>query len=136
MAWAYTQRSHRWLDDRYERLRESADQVVVEAIDIVSHDLAFVTVKLHRALNDRDRHTHDAAEGDDHQVQNDWNGSAKVALISLERSEAAWRMIAQATADAACAELAGAAAALRRAALDEFPRAMSFVRPGFDEPWR
>jgi hypothetical protein len=25
---------------------------------------------------------------------------------------------------------------LQTLALQEFPRAMSFVRPGFDEPWR
>ena len=33
-------------------------------------------------------------EDDQHPVQNDWNGSAKVALISIKRSEAAWRIIA------------------------------------------
>ncbi|PYQ75823.1 MAG: hypothetical protein DMG01_18065 [Acidobacteria bacterium] len=75
-------------------------------------------------------------EDDDDPVQNDWNGSAKIALISLERSEAAWRVIAQATSHEEAGSLADAARDLRRLTLEKFPRAMSFIRPGFDEPWR
>jgi hypothetical protein len=69
-------------------------------------------------------------------VQNDWNGSAKVALICLERSEAAWQMIAQATGDVEPAALAERIAGLRRQVEKTFPNAHSFVRPGFDEPDR
>ncbi|OLB60928.1 MAG: hypothetical protein AUI11_11855 [Acidobacteria bacterium 13_2_20CM_2_66_4] len=75
-------------------------------------------------------------EDDDDPVQNDWNGSAKIALISLDRSEAAWRVIAQATSHEEAGSLADAARDLRRLTLEKFPRAMSFIRPGFDEPWR
>ena len=94
-----------------------------------------ISAKLHRALDGRDRHTHHP-EGDDDPLQNDWNGSAKVALLSLERSEIAWRAIAQPTSDPVAVLLADAARDLHRLTLEEFPRAMSFVRPGFDEPWR
>ena len=69
-------------------------------------------------------------------VQNDWNGSAKVALISIERSAHAWRTIAQALRDETAAMLADQMAALCREVESEFPAARSFVRPGFDEPWR
>jgi hypothetical protein len=132
---AYTMLSYRWLDHHSRRLRASGDAVLVEALDVVSHDCAFVAAKLHRALDGRDRHTHDGDE-DDHPVQNDWNGSAKVVLISLERSDVAWRTIAQATSDPVAAMLADAAHDLHRLTLEEFPRATSFVRPGFDEPGR
>ena len=134
-AWAYTMLSHRWLDHHSERLRASRDPVLVEALDVAAHDSALISAKLHRALDGRDRHTHDP-EGDDDPLQNDWNGSAKVALLSLERSEIAWRAIAQPTSDPVVVLLADAARDLHRLTLEEFPRAMSFVRPGFDEPWR
>ena len=57
-------------------------------------------------------------------------------MISLERSEAAWRVIVEATGDRTASALADAAGNLRRIVLDEFPQAMSFIRPGFDEPRR
>ncbi len=141
MARAYTMRSYRWLTEHHERddhqgaLRTASDPVLAEALEVVAHDSAFVSAKIHRALDGRDRFG-DEEDLDDHPVQNDWNGSAKVALISLERSEAAWRVIVQATDDDAAAALADAAGNLRRLTVAEFPRALSFIRPGFDEPWR
>ncbi len=135
MAMGYTMLAHRWLGEHHDALRATADPVFAEALDVVTHDSAFVSAKLHRALDGRDRHRHDE-ERDDNPVQNDWNGSAKVALISLERSDVAWRAIVQATADEVAATLADAMRDLRRLALHEFPRAMSFIRPGFDEPGR
>ncbi len=73
---------------------------------------------------------------DDHPVQNDWNGSAKVALISIERSLAACRRIASATGDEDAAHLADGIAALRDVVRGEFPDADRFVRPGFDDGGR
>ena len=91
--------------------------------------------RLRRALDGLDRHRC-GEEVDGDPAQSDWNGSAKVALISIRRSEHAWRAITRATADDHAAMLADAAQDLRALALREFPRAMSFVRPGFDEPGR
>ena len=135
VAMAYTMLADRWLSEHHDALRAAADPVLAEALDLVSHDSVFVSAKLHRAFDGRDRHRHDE-DRDDDAVQNDWNGSAKVALISLQRSEIAWRAIVEATKDEAAAILADAALDLRRLAQDEFPGAMSFIRPGFDEPWR
>jgi hypothetical protein len=123
MAMAYTMLSHRWLNEGRDGLRAPADPVLVEALDIVEHDSAFVTAKLRRALDGRDRHRH-GEEHDDDPVQSDWNGSAKVALISLERSEIAWRTIVHATGDEMADALAASVGDLRRLALAEFPRAM------------
>src|SRR5207245_8116664 len=60
---------------------------VREAFEVVAWDAPLVGAKLHRALAARDRSQHDPGEWDEHPVQNDSNGSAKVALISLERSD-------------------------------------------------
>jgi hypothetical protein len=135
MADAYMMRSTAWLDAHRERLEVDADAIVREALAIVGWDAYFIGAKVHRAIDGRDRSQH-GDDDDDDPVQNDWNGSAKIALISLERSEAAWRTIADATADTEASGLGDATETLRRTVLDEFPRAMSFVRPGFDEPWR
>jgi hypothetical protein len=135
MATAYTKISYRWIVHHRERLHASADPLVVEALGVVAHDSVLVRAKLFRAQSGRDRRVH-GGDLDDHPVQNDWNGSAKVALISLERSETAWRAIVQATSDPVAVMLADAARDLHRLAQDEFPHAMAFVRPGFDEPWR
>jgi hypothetical protein len=68
-------------------------------------------------------------------VQNGWNGSAKVALISLERWEAAWRTIGTAVDEPQAITFADALLDLRRSLADEFPDAVLFMRPGFDETW-
>lgn len=136
MARAYVLRATTWLKRHRERTVAGADPVVREALDIVAWDAYFIGAKLHRALRGRDRARHDEDECDDDPVQNDWNGSAKVALISLERSELAWHLIGDATGDRRASTLGDAAGNLRRIVLDEFPKAMTFVRPGFDEPWR
>ena len=132
-AWLIATASHRWFASRSDAVRAVADDVLREALDIVSWDSTFVGPKLARALHGRDDKDNDL---DDDPVQNDWNGSAKVALISLERSEAAWQVIAQSTGDLTAATLAGQVADLRRAVEQAFPNARSFIRPGFDEPDR
>jgi hypothetical protein len=134
IARALTMLSHRWFRQNEHRL-SSADEVVGEAIEVALHDEAFVSAKLHRALHGRDAYEHDG-DGDDHPIQNDWNGSAKVALISLERSEAAWRVIAESTGDEIPLTIAGQLQDLRREVNQQFPQAWSFIRPGFDEPGR
>jgi hypothetical protein len=53
-------------------------------------------------------------------------------LISIDRSEAAWQIIAQATGDVAAADLGAALAGLRGEVEKTFPDARRFMRPGFD----
>ena len=68
--------------------------------------------------------------------QSDANGSAKVALLGLDRMEASWRMLIDthhmSASEAApfLAEVARMQRNLHRAV----PAARGFVRPGFDEP--
>lgn len=134
-AWAVGLVSHRWLKSRCETVRATADSVLREALEVAQHDSFLITVKLGRAARGRyDRERGD--DCDDDPVQNDWNGSAKLALICLERSEAAWQLIAQATGDDTPGAVAAQLADLRREVERSFPNARAFIRPGFDEPWR
>jgi hypothetical protein len=135
MSMKYGMDAWAWLNARRDTIAAQADLLVQEALDIVGWDALLIGVKVRRALDGRDRHEHDEEDDDDDAVQNDWNGSAKVGIISLERSEAAWRVVAAAAEAGGAAVLADAAGHLRRAVLTEFPNALSFIRPGFDEPW-
>jgi hypothetical protein len=132
VAWAFTRLSHVWLQSSGDTVRASADEVLQEALTIAAHDAVFITVKLSRALHGRDEYEHGEAT-EDHPVQNDWNGSAKVALISIERSESAWRTIAHATGEDTPGVLADQLRDLRVEVEKSFPGAWSFVRPGFDD---
>jgi hypothetical protein len=133
LARDYSHRSTEWLAKRREGLAAAADPILFEALEVVAWDAYLVRAKLRRALHGLDEYLRGESWQDDQPVQNDWNGSAKVALISLKRSQASWQVIADATDDVAAADLARMAAGFCDAISSEFPRASEFVRPGFDE---
>jgi hypothetical protein len=123
--------AHRWLDDHPESSLQQSDATLADALEITARDCFFIYVKLRRALGGRD----DAAHGrgfDDHPIQNDWNGSAKVALISIVRSERAWNVIARATRDEDARHIAEELARLRLEVERAFPDVWRFMGPGFD----
>jgi hypothetical protein len=120
---------HRWLHE-HPAIRDSADPVVREAIDVISRHSVFIGGKLARALLG---HQSAANSGDD-PIQNDWNGSAKIALIAIERSESGWQTVAEGTGEVGAAAIAASFAALHDEVENAFPFARFFKRPGFDEP--
>jgi len=122
-----------WLRDRRAALAASADPILKEAIDVAAHDAMLIGAKLHRAVSGHDRWRSGGEDIDVPAVQSDWNGSAKVALLSIERSHFAWQTIAGATRDRDASTFAEQLETLRRLVREDFPRAMEFVRPGFDE---
>jgi hypothetical protein len=124
-----------WLRDRREACLATGDPALKEAVEIAGWDVHFIEVKLHRALHGRDEYRHGNPFGLA-PVQNDWNGSAKVALLSIVRSADAWQIVADGRSDADAADLARRLRELRAAVEREFPDAWTFVRPGFDEPGR
>jgi hypothetical protein len=56
-----------------------------------------------------------------------------VALISAQRSEQAWRVVVGFTKDDSARVLADTMTTILHDMNTEFPRAMDFRRPGFDE---
>jgi hypothetical protein len=107
---------------------------VAAAIDTIGWYSGLIPAKITRAL-------HGAAnEGqfvDEDPVQNDWNGSAKVARLAIAESIDAWRTLFEAgdtPVDASIRETAGLLAQIDGDLAARFPLAMEFVRPGFDEP--
>ena len=92
-----------------------------------------IAVKTMRALSCRD----DGWEDDPEMVEfpKDSDGSAKVALIGIDRSIAAWRLMQLSLPERAesIVPLILQLERLRQRVEKQFPEAREFVRPGFDE---
>jgi hypothetical protein len=107
---------------------------VAAAIDTIGWYSGLIPAKIARAVDGA------ASEGqfvDDDPVQNDWNGSAKVARLAIAESIGAWRTLFEAgdtPVDASIRRTAGLLEQLDGDLAARFPLAMEFVRPGFDEP--
>jgi hypothetical protein len=90
-----------------------------------------IATKVHRAL-------HGLAEDDplDREWPADHDGSAKVALLGIEESHAAWLSLVERgiASDAESAPFIAHLVWLGEALEGVFPKARAFVRPGFDEP--
>jgi len=128
----YAIAAHRWLD-AIARTAAAADASLKEATDVISWDSHLIYAKIMRALNGRDEDGGAPVQAKRKCLQSDWNGSAKVALLSIERSEAACRTVAAATGADAAGVLAATLVSLGAEVKKEFPRAMEFRRPGFDK---
>ncbi|HJZ72431.1 MAG TPA: hypothetical protein VKE51_11880 [Vicinamibacterales bacterium] len=108
------------------------DQPVIDAVQTIEWFSSRIAAKLYRAVCG----VADAWQADD-DVQTDYDGSAKAALIAIRESRAAWATLMEAgkaTADGVPARAANALDELEAAVRVRFPRAEQFVRPGFDEP--
>ena len=108
-----------------------------DAFQVIRWYQYFVAAKSHRALSG-----FELEDEDDHEywddVQNDSNGSAKVAILAIRHSLTAWETVRQMFLEKTD-ELLDLFVLLRKTENDilaVFPRAMDFVRPGFDEPRR
>jgi hypothetical protein len=124
-----------WVDEKetlfFETAAAARDGVDLdEAIEVIQWYQYFICAKITRAVRGK---VEDEEERDD-EFPSDSDGSAKIALIAMDRSVAAWAMIRHYDADGAEAvvDLIAFLDGLRQAVEKTFPRARSFVRPGFD----
>ena len=115
-----------------EAEREQAEQLE-DAREVIQWYQYQIAVKIIRALSCRSDGWEDNPELAD--FPKDSDGSAKVALIGIDRSIAAWRLVQLAVPD--CADSVVALILqlerLRKRVEKSFPEARDFVRPGFDE---
>lgn len=111
---------------------EAEAQELSDAVDIIRWYQPQIFVKLSRALmtlEDLD------SELEDDPALSDMNGSAKVALIAIDRSLLAWAKLHERFGDRgdSILDLLVQLERLRRQAETQFPKARAFVRPGFDD---
>lgn len=100
-----------------------------DCFEIIQWYVFLIDAKLQRALHGK------LEDDEDEEVQTDSNGSAKIALISIERSMNAWIKLYElmpASEDTALKALS-LLSRLKQTALTEFSNAILFKRPGFDD---
>jgi hypothetical protein len=125
-AHAYADRVHAWLEshDSVSELDPGDPRAVISWFQYS------IAAKTHRALRGLAYADHDPDWPADH------DGSAKVALLGIERSHAAWLdlvyrgLATPPEIEPVVADLIWLCDELERI----FPKARAFVRPGFDEP--
>jgi len=107
---------------------------VEDALDTISWNAGMVGAKVYRAL-------HGFAErglsAEEDPIQNDWNGSAKLARILVGESKSAWQLVmreGEAPEHSPLLELVALLERIDTGLLERFPNAADFVRPGFDQP--
>lgn len=100
-----------------------------EAIEVIRWYQYFICAKVMRAVR--------GAIGDEEEDEfpKDSDGSAKIALIAIDRSISAWAAIRHYLTDdtKGVIEIISFLDSLREAVEKAFPGARSFIRPGFDE---
>jgi len=150
-TWLYADKARKLLENE-ELMKEKAgnmvrnfemgiqnkEQLSVEAgtikdcQEIIGWYLHFIHIKFMRALMGKmDDDGWEEANG----YQKDSDGSAKIALIGIDRSIEAWTLLMQyiPAAEDEIIELLALLQKARRMAEAEFPKAHTFIRPGFDE---
>jgi hypothetical protein len=142
---------HQVHDDTTGKSKDTEEDIdVSDAIEVIRWYQFFVAAKVFRALMGLE----DAAQDDstdedisavtdsddapgpfDAVAHDDATGSAKIALIAIDRSLSAWRMMQSAVPEKAdsIVPILLELERLRRGAEQIFPHARDFIRPGFDE---
>jgi hypothetical protein len=122
----YSTRAHAWLREHPDRRNDPGDPCAV----IAWFDLQ-IAVKIHRAIRGLAED-----DPDEREWPADHDGSAKVALLGIDRSHAAWLDAVErgVTSDSEAATFVADLVWLGEALERVFPKARAFVRPGFDEP--
>ncbi len=102
-----------------------------EVIEVISYYKYAITVKLSRAIKSRDNEANMRLE----EMSKDSDGSAKIALIEIERSMSAWSELLK-YFDTEKKDILKIICHLKQIlemAEKEFPQARSFIRPGLDQ---
>jgi len=104
---------------------------IKDAVEVIHWYQDQIYVKLLRAVEGEFEETPEMLE----EYPKDFDGSAKVALIGLDRSIAAWGVIRSHFPDKedSILDLLIGLGRLRAKVKEVFPNAWSFVRPGFDD---
>ncbi len=104
---------------------------IEEATEVIRWYQYFIGAKVMRAVRGNVEEKEERCD----EFPSDSNGSAKIALIAIDRSIAAWAVIQHYITDGGeeVIDIIAFLDGLRQAVEETFPSARSFIRPGFDE---
>lgn len=149
LSYDYATITHNWLKsqpgmiDRLEKLKEELsmgtleEHAVREKVSVIRESVAVIDwysflihSKLLRALVSKAKF-----EQLDNDFEDHFNGTAKVALIAIDRSLQAWASLFSLLPDEEdhFLKVLSMLEKMKLGALTEFPNAMKFIRPGLDE---
>jgi hypothetical protein len=116
--------------------REGVD--LEEALEVIRWYQYFISVKIMRAIGGKvEEEVEDTTQQEERYDEfiSDSDGSAKIALIAIDRSIAAWAAIRhyETRGDESMLDIIAFLDSLRQAVEKTFPSARSFIRPGFDK---
>lgn len=134
-AKSYANMVEDWFKENEERLfemvlKDSNEADIEEAFEVIRWYQYFIAAKAMRAILGK---TEEEEEGPD-EFPSDADGSAKIALIAIDRSMGAWAIISQhyPNNSESVLNLVSFLDRLGQAIEETFPKARSFIRPGFD----
>jgi hypothetical protein len=101
-----------------------------EAIEVIRWYQYFIAAKVIRAIRGKMEEEEERCD----EFASDSDGSAKIALIALDRSMGAWEVVRHYNQQYTerVFEIISFLDLLRQAVEETFPRARAFIRPGFD----
>lgn len=104
---------------------------IKDAIEVITFYLFFINIKLLRALHGKYEDRYEMPDD----LPKDSDGSAKIALIAIDRSISAWGKLLKhlPKSEDEILDILVLLERLRNMTEKEFPDARKFVRPGFDE---
>ena len=107
---------------------ETRNSRLKESLEVIYWYNFFISEKIFRAMRRVDKNK-------ENEIQNDANGSAKIALIALDRLIASWSVLMENMMDHEdeILNILIRLADIRKDTEKAFPFAGKFVRPGFDQ---
>jgi len=144
MADQYSKKMMKWLTKNRENLEQKAQQLLLvsnseenalkfaDAWEVVQWYSVFISAKIHRAHFDLDERLE--GEEDEYNLFSDNLGSAKIALIAIDRTLAALTALYTVMPDKEdeFLDFLARLSQIKKMMLETFPGAMAFKRPGFD----
>jgi len=150
LAQAYGKEVHDWFEvhrQLFEEKRKNLEEEVLlgigdpettaaeilDAAEVIRWHQYQISAKVMRALTGKQEEKRDIEFWEEYQRDSD--GSAKVALIGIDRSIRAWKTLRSHLENESetMASMVEDLERLRKIIEEKFPKARSFVRPGFDQ---
>ncbi len=146
----YAEMVQRWFEEEYavdqivyddttvEAKSSEEDLDLSDAVEVIRWYQFFIAAKTFRALIGVEDEPEDFASDSEitlDAAQRDSDGSAKIALIAIDRSMSAWRVMQNSLTERADSiiPMLVELERLKRSTERTFPNARDFIRPGFDE---